>query len=635
MSRDTADLRREIERLVASGDAASAQILLEELWRQNPGPAAAAFVASRFDRLRPYLSLVPCRLAILRSFTAEPVEPVLRAAAAVSGIDITAHFGDFNAYAQDILDERSSLYRFAPDVVVLAIRTREIAPEIWDGFADLSSDEVRAAIQRIETAFAAWVEAFRARSQAHLVVHTLETPPVPSASISDTQSELGQIEAIRAINRGLGRLPREHAGVYLLDYDGLVARHGRLAWNDERKWLTARMPIGSASLTHLADEWVKFLHPLTGKVCKALVTDLDNTLWGGIVGEDGANGIVLGTEYPGAAYRALQRALLDLHRRGIVLAVCSKNNRADAMEVLERHREMLLRPEHFAVLRINWKDKVENLRDIAGELNLGLDALAFLDDSPAERDRVRRALPEVTVIDLPADPMGYARVVHESPMFQRLGLSTEDRSRQQYHVNDRRRAEFRRTADSLESFYESLSMEAEIFLVGPDTLPRVAQLTQKTNQFNLTGRRYSEQQIAGLVGDSRWRVYVLRLRDRFGDNGVVGVSIVHDADSTREIDTFLLSCRVIGRTVESALLATVAEDAGAAGIRRLIGWFLRTAKNGPAKNFYASHGFACTKEHGAVSRWELDLVRHTITPPPWINILCSPRSGKSPPTSSS
>lgn len=618
MSRDAADLRLDIERLVASGDAASARILLEELWRQNPSPALAAFVVSRFDRLRSHLPVVPCRLAILRSFTVEPVVPLLRAAAAVNGIDVTSHVGDFNAYAQEILDEHSSLYRFAPDVVVLAVQTRDIAPDIWDGFADLSSDDIQAAIQRVTTGFSAWVKAFRARSQAHLVVHTLETPLFPNTSISDAQSEAGQIDAVRSINRALGRLAREHAGVYLLDYDGLVARHGRLAWRDERKWLTARLPIASSCLIHLVNEWVKFLHPLTGKVCKALVADLDNTLWGGVVGEDGANGIALGAEYPGAAYRALQRAILDLHRRGIVLAVCSKNNRADALEVLGGHREMLLRPEHFTVLRINWKDKIENLREIAAELNLGLDALAFLDDSPAERERVRRGLPEVAVIDLPADPMGYARAVQESPVFQRLGLSAEDRERSRYYANDRLRAEIQQKVDSLDSFYESLSMEAEISLVTPDTLPRVAQLTQKTNQFNLTGRRYSEQQIADLAADPSWRVYALRFRDRFGDNGVVGVSIAHDRDGVREIDTFLLSCRVIGRTVETALLATVAEHARLAGSRRLIGWFLRTAKNSPAKGFYASHGFACTKEHGAVSCWELDLTQSTIAPPPSI-----------------
>lgn len=618
MSSDPASLRQQIERLVTANEAASARVLLEELWQQQAGPALAAFVASRFDRLRPHLSPLPCRLAILRSFTAEPVEPVLRAAAAVTGIHVTVQFGDFNAYAQEILDERSSLYRFAPDVVVLAVRTRDIAPDLWDGFADLSSDDIRAAIERIGGSFAQWVNVFRARSRAHLVIHTLETPPVPGASIADAQMEVGQVEAIRTVNRALGRLAGEHAGVYLLDYDGLVARHGRLAWHDERKWLTARMPLASASLIHLANEWVKFLHPLTGKVCKALVTDLDNTLWGGIVGEDGPSGIVLGGEYPGAAYRAVQRVLLDLHKRGIVLAVCSKNNQADAMEVLRHHREMLLRPEHFAALRINWKDKIENLREIAGELNLGLDALAFLDDSPAERERVRRGLPEVTVLNLPANPLDYAHAIRQSAVFQRLGLSKEDRSRQGYYANDRRRAELRQTADSLESFYESLSMDAEIFLAGPDVLPRVAQLTQKTNQFNLTSRRYSEQEIALLVADSRWRVYALRLRDRFGDNGVVGVGIARDVDGVREIDTFLLSCRVIGRTVETALLAAIAEDAKSAGRQRLIGWFLRTAKNGPASRFYPSHGFTCTKEHGGVSRWELDLTRKTIPPPPWI-----------------
>jgi HAD superfamily phosphatase (TIGR01681 family) len=213
-------------------------------------------------------------------------------------------------------------------------------------------------------------------------------PALPSHGIFDAQSEVGQATAIREINEKLRQIARGHNGVYILDYDSLVARHGRVRWHDERKWLMARLPVSAENLVHLAKEWMRFIHPLSGKICKALVTDLDNTLWGGVVGEDGPDGIQLGPEYPGAAYQSLQRVLLDLYRRGIILAVCSKNNTSDAMEVLEEHPGMILRPRHFAALRINWNDKAENLREIAAELNIGIDSLAFLDDNPVERERV-------------------------------------------------------------------------------------------------------------------------------------------------------------------------------------------------------------------------------------------------------
>lgn len=612
------NLREEIDGLIANGDMIQAQTLLAELWRQNPGSSLAGFVISRFERLNTNLPFVSCRTAILRSFTVEPVVPLLRAVAFVNGIDLTVQVGDFNTYAQEILNQNSRLYHFSPDIVILAIQTRDVAPDLWSDFADLSPDQIAAAIERVSSSFRIWVQAFRSHSQAHLVLHTLEMPLVPSNGVFDAQSDNGQMEAIRRINLELLRISSEQTGVYILDYDSLVARHGRASWHDERKWLSMRMPIAANHLFHMANGWLRVIHPLTGKVCKALVTDLDYTLWGGVIGEDGMNGVKLGQDYPGAAYQALQRVILDFYQRGIILAVCSKNNLSDAMEVLEHHPGMLLRPQHFAVLRINWSDKAQNLREIAAELNIGTDALAFLDDSPAERQWIRSQLPEVTVIELPDDAMGYAQALHDSMVFERIALSAEDRERGRFYAEQRLRTELQQSVPSLEDYYRSLSMEVEISLVRQETLARASQLTQKTNQFNLTTRRYSEQQIAQMANEPDWRIQSIRVRDRFGDNGLVGMAITHYQGQFCEIDTFLLSCRVIGRTVETALLATIAEQARIEGAQRLVGWFFPTNKNAPAREFYRSHGFTCTLERGAESRWEFDLTCGDIVSPPWI-----------------
>lgn len=613
-----ADLRQEVDGLIDSGNFREAHAALGELWRGAGGPALAPFVIARFETVRGKLPVISCRVVILRSFTVEPLVPVLRGAAAVNGLDVAVHVGGFNAYAQEILKEESPLYRFEPDIVILAVQARDVAPELWRDFADLSPEAITATVERVGTTLGSLVKAFRSRSKAHLVVHNLEVPPAPSHGVLDAQGEQGQGEAVRRINSELRRLAKENPGVYVLDYDALVARHGRLAWHDEAKWFAMRMPIAGACMVHLAEEWLRFMHPLLGRVCKALVVDLDNTLWGGVIGEDGMAGIVFGPEYPGAAYQALQRVILDLYHRGIILAICSKNNPGDAMEALKRHPGMLLRPEHFAALRINWQDKAQNLREIAAELDIGTDALAFLDDSPVEREWVRQQLPEVTVIDLPEGPIGYARALREIPVFERLTLSAEDRERGRYYAEERLRSELQAKANSLEHFYRSLEMEAEIALVTPETLGRVAQLTQKTNQFNLTTRRYSEQEIAELTADPAWRVYSLRLKDRFGDNGVVGVAITHTRDGACEIDTFLMSCRVIGRTSETAFLATLAEEARSRGAVRLVGWFRPTRKNAPAKDFYPSHGFDCAETVDEGSRWEFDMRRGGIAPPPWI-----------------
>ena len=622
---ENVDSRQHIEEFIDQGSWMKAKNALARIWSQQPTSATAGYIVSCCERLRDHLPLTTCHLAILRSFTVEPVVPLLRAAAFANGIDLTIQVGDFNTYVQEILDENSPLYRFKPDVVILAAQTRDIAPELWEDFADLSAAEIQVAVERIVDGFQNWVQSLRSRSQAHLIVHGFEVPPFPNQGIFDDQSGNSQVEAIQQINRELRRLASGYSGVHVLDYDALIGRHGRLGWYDQRKWLVMRMPIAAEHLVHLANEWLRFIHPLSGRTSKALVTDLDNTLWGGVIGEDGMEGIKVGSEYPGAAYRSLQRVMLDLYQRGTILAICSKNNLPDAMEVIEKHPGMLLRPQHFAVLRINWNDKVHNLREIADELNIGTDALAFLDDNPVERERVRTEMPEVNVIELPDDPMRYAQTLREIPAFERLVLSAEDRERGRYYVEQRQRGELERNAASLEDFYRSLDQEAEIGPVTQETLPRIAQLTQKTNQFNLTTRRNTEQQISEMANRREWGIYSLRVKDRFGDNGLVGVAILHFVDQACEIDSFLLSCRVIGRTVETAFLSFVVEEAQARGAQRLEGWFLPTKKNSPAKDFYPAHGFTLLEQEDKGCLWSLDLNAAQITCPQWIRIIANHR----------
>jgi FkbH-like protein len=373
----------------------------------------------------------------------------------------------------------------------------------------------------------------------------------------------------------------------------------------------------------IAAEWVRYLYPLTGRLAKVLAVDLDNTLWGGVIGEDGMDGIQLSGEHPGAAFQALQRALLDVRRRGILLAIASKNNREDAMEAIEQHAGMLLRARHFAAMRINWQDKAQNLREIAAELNLGLDAIAFLDDNPVERQHVRDAAPEVMVIEVGTDPMDLARAVRDFPAFERLSLSEEDRHRGDYYAADRQRVELETASASKEDFYRSLAQEAELSPVTGATLARVAQLTQKTNQFNLTTRRYSEAQISAMAAEPGCHVLSIRVRDRYCDNGLVGVAITRDRQGAQErvceIDAFLLSCRVIGRTVETALLAHLCSQARMRGCSTIEGWFLPIKKNAPAKDFYPNHAFEVAEQTDGALRYRLDLAASPAIPP-WIEV---------------
>ena len=593
------DIRQEIDSLIASGSAPDAARLLNEVWRAQGSAAVAGFVASRYEKIRDRLNLTRQRWAFLRSFTVEPILPILKAGAYASAVALDTHTGEFNAWQQEMLDPESPLYSFQPDVAVLAVQTRDIA--------------IENGLERFRDAIAA----FRKHSSAALIVHLLEQPATVPEGIFDAQQENGTGEAIRNVNRGLREIAREYRGVYLLDYDALVARHGRAHWGDERKWLTVRLPIASPNLPHMAAEWLRFLHPLAGKSAKCVAVDLDNTLWGGVIGEDGMNGIRLGQEYPGAAFQQVQRALLDLTKRGILLAICSKNNPADAEEALSGHPGMLLQPRDFAAMRINWNDKAQNLREIAEELNIGLDSIAFLDDNPVERQHVREHAPEAIVIDLPEDPMQYARAIRDCPWFERLSLSEEDRRRGALYAAQRERAELEKKVTSKEDFYRSLEQVCDIARVNESTVARVAQLTQKTNQFNLTTRRYTEQQIAAMAECPGWSVWSLRVKDRYEDNGLVGVAISKVQDGVCEIDTFLMSCRVIGRTVETALLSRIAADAKNKGALMLQGQFIPTKKNVPAAGFYRDHGFI--EDPDGV--WKMDLRERGIALPEWITIV--------------
>ncbi len=620
---DPRALRAAIDANIAAGRPVPAAQGLARLWHHAPDNAAAGFICGRYEKLlglQGAPSLTPLRIAILRSFTVETITPLLKADAFTWGLHLSVHVGEFGAYAQELINPADPLHTFNPQALILAVDARSVTPELYTRFADLSAADVAAAVSDCAARYSQWIDAWRQRSDGAMIIHLLAPPGDAAHGALDAQQADGQSAAFAEINRRIRAAAAERSGVYCLDYPALVARHGHAAWHDERKWLTARAPISARCAFFMAREWMKFLQPVSGRVAKALVCDLDNTLWGGVIGEDGMTGIKLDAEYPGAAFQSLQRTILDLYQRGVILAVNSKNNHADAMEAIEKHPGMLLRPNHFAAIRANWQDKASNMREIAEELNIGIDSLVFIDDNPAERQWVREQVPEMTVLELPADPFGYAQAVRDCPLFQRLSLSAEDKARGRYYAEERLRTEFEKKAPSLEEFYRSLEMSAEIGRVSDATLARVAQLTQKTNQFNTTTRRYSEQQIRELAADPAWRIYWIRLADRFGDNGIVGVALSRTEGDTVEIDTFLLSCRVIGRAVEIAFMSHILAEAAERGATKAFGWFIPTKKNAPTKDFYpkvVNFTPAATEPDGRI-RYELDLSAGGVAWPDWI-----------------
>jgi FkbH-like protein len=379
----------------------------------------------------------------------------------------------------------------------------------------------------------------------------------------------------------------------------------------------AKLPFTQEFVPLYADHLLRLVAASTGMARKCLVLDLDNTLWGGVVGDDGIQGLVLGQgDAVGEAFLAVQRAAHWLHSRGVLLAVCSKNDDAVARAAFRDHPDMLLRLEDIAVFQANWHDKATNLRAIAAALSIGIDSLVLLDDNPAERALVRAALPEVAVPELPPDPADYPAVLLAAGYFEPLVFTAEDRERAgQYRANAERAALASSCVD-MDTYLRSLDMTIHFAPFDAVGRPRIAQLTNRSNQFNLTTRRHDEAAIAALESRADAFTLQIRLADRFGDNGMIGVVICTKVGTDWVIDTWLMSCRVLNRRVEEAVLDVLAESGRARGVTRLVGLYIPTERNGMVRDHYPRLGFQPAGTDRGADRWHLDLADYVPRNPP-------------------
>jgi len=560
------------------------------------------------------------RLAVLSSCTIEVLERPLTAALRERDFEPTFWIAGFGQFRQEILDPQSGLYAHDPNVVLLYLDGEDLFRELLQNPFAPSSESRRAIGRRIGNDITSLADTIAARlPKATVVLNTTAIAPSGPLFGLEYNSEFGVNEAVEEYNRTLAEFTRDHAGAAVLDAAGLAATIGFAQWFDARMWYLARLRMSRKALLSLADGYAGLIMARLGKIKKCIAVDLDNTLWGGIIGEDGYDGIKLGEDGVGLAFAEFQEELLNLYRKGVLIAICSKNNPEDALQVIRNHPGMRLREDHFAALRINWEDKGSNLQAIAEELNIGLDSLVFIDDNPVERSWVRQSTPEVIVPEWPADPVDYkaALLGVGARYFPKLGITAEDRKRGEVYQAQAARRQLAASRSNLEEFYHALEMRVRIGRANAFTFPRIAQLTQKTNQFNLTTRRYTESEIRAAADDERTEVFWLDLNDRFGASGVVGVLILKEqVPGEWLIDTFLLSCRVMGRTVENAFLAAVVQETGAS---RLVGEYAPTAKNAPVKDVYQRLGFAHLRDEGDRRLWVLENPQE-LGLPPWFQL---------------
>jgi FkbH-like protein len=533
------------------------------------------------------------RVAILNSFTINGLEEALRVKCAERKINCVTYLSAYGQYNQDILNPTSQLYQFSPDITFLVIDTRTILSSLFYTPYSVSPSDRRQYVDKCVEELVNLVKSFTSRSGSKLVITNFCTPTYTPYGICETKTEYGLREMVRDLNMKLSYAIRNESTVFIFDFDSFVTKFGENNVLDYRQFLLGDIKISLNYIPYLAEELMAYIKAYLGINRKCIVLDLDNTLWGGIVGEDGFEGIELSPKPPGMAFVEFQRLLLALYQRGIILAINSRNNDDEALRVIKEHPDMVLREDNFASMRINWNDKISNMKAIAVELNIGLDSMVYFDDDPINREVMSKALPEVMTVDLPKDPSLYAPTLMNINDFNTLSITDEDKKRGQMYSQQRKRIELEKSASNLEDFLSQLGIRINIRRADEFTIPRIAQLILKTNQFNLTTYRYHEEDIRKFAQDKNMLVGCAQTEDKFGDNGITGVFIVkkNTGHSEWTIDTFLLSCRVMGRGIEDAIMEFILNEAKKEGIRKVRGQYIPTKKNKPCEEFLPKVGF--------------------------------------------
>jgi FkbH-like protein len=543
------------------------------------------------------------KVALLATFTTKGFEETLTVMADQAGVSIEMYVADYNQYAQQIFDDHSELYEFKPDIVFLFI---DIKALLGDEFFTAYTADNKTRRRLIKTTYkelTSLIATLSSQTKAKVVVHNFEVPAYSPLGLVENKQEFGFIESIQFLNHQLRETYKNNYQVFVLEYDDWCSFVGKQRTMDWKMYYVGDLKVSFELIPQLCEVYVGYLKPLASLIKKCIVLDLDNTLWGGVIGEDGVSGIKLGPTPSGRSFWEFQKYLLALYHRGVILAINSKNNPDDVKQVFNKHPHMVLKEHQFAATYINWNDKASNMKALAKELEIGLDSLVFIDDDPVNRELVRQEFPEVTVIEMPADPSQYVPTLLQLTDFNTFQLTDEDLKKGEMYAQQRQRNARAAAITNLDDILKELNMVVTLEMANEFTIPRIAQLTQKTNQFNMTTRRYQVEQIEEFARDPHYIVVGVGVEDKFGDNGLTGVAIIKKNTDEWLIDTFLLSCRVIGRKVEEILLAYIIDQAKQAGAKRVIGEFITTNKNAPAKDVYQRCKMSLEKEEGELQKW--------------------------------
>ncbi len=514
-------------------------------------------------------------------------------ATAIKGFGFTKGFAfdvldtDYNQVIPQVMDQESETYKFGPFIVLMAMCVEKLYEEFV-----AAEPEARASFakKKIDEYVAYWTT-LKERCGCKIIMFNFPEADDRVYGNFGSLVDSSFIRQVRELNLLLGDKAQESGNVYIVDVAYLQNAFGRSFLHDEKLYYSAKMTFAPDALPYIAKEVVSIIENITGHMKKCAVLDLDNTLWGGVVGDDGLDGIQIGELGIGKAFAAFQTYLKELTKRGVILAVCSKNDEDKAKEPFIKHPEMVLRLEDIAIFVANWEDKASNIRYIQKTLNIGMDSMVFFDDNPFERNLVSSMIPEITVPEMPEDPADYVSFVQRSNLFETISFSKDDSKRTKQYREEAGRVQLQASFSSYEDYLKNLEMVGQALPFDTFHYPRIAQLTQRSNQFNLRTIRYSEEDIKNIALDDNYVTRYFTLKDKFGDHGLISVVIMKKEDEALFVDTWLMSCRVLKRGMEEYIMNSIVAAAKEAGYDKLRAQYIKTPKNSMVEHIYDNMGW--------------------------------------------
>ena len=575
-------------------------------------------VINSISRLSDYIeTLTPFSLKVLRTFSLDPYHKILKGVFATRKLDLNLDIKEYGQVETEIFNSKSNENY---DAVLIWERLEDLLPLEYKDPSFLSNEAENKIIENISERINDIVTKTLSFKKSPIIYAGYYLNAPNPMGISDFKHSKSAKSIVEKLNIKIKSILASHPNCFYLDICQEISAVGKNDFFDSRMEGMFQAPFKPKGFIYISAQLANIAWALKGFTKKCLVLDCDNTLWGGVIGEDKLQGIKLGPDFPGSEYIKFQRFSKSLTKHGTIIALNSKNNENDAMEVFLNHPHTIIKESDIACKRINWNTKVQNLQEIASDLNIGLDSIVFVDDSDFECEMVKKAIPQAIVKKFPSSPEDINIFTQSFFHFEASGFSKEDSKRSEMYQAQAKRHELQKTFTNMEDFYRSLEIKLSFSIDNQTHIQRTSQLSNKTNQFNLTTKRYNESQIKSFMEDSYFNVFTLSAKDKFGDNGITGVAIIKRDGEISHIDTFLLSCRIIGRGIETALLAFISQKLKGESVYELKGKYLRTKKNDLVSDFYQDQGFDIDLNSSADDKnYSLNIGDKPIKFPSWIN----------------